>query len=254
MNEMYVFKAKSDWGHFRNPTMNVSKHTYYLPPKTTISGLLAGILGLERDSYYELFSSDSFSVSVQIQGELARFEMPKVIKKTSDTSMEWVNSRGGGPKIGLVTNDNVRRVFSYIKDPEYKFFVHHSDDSILEELRDRIATSRYQYTPTLGSSECIAKLDSLGFTSVEEITSGTHNVKGVIKNQSSICSDLENRNIASEKAVLNFKRKKTTSGRQHRIPNSYIQYFFPTDGEDIKIDANKEEDLFWTEHGCISTY
>ncbi len=56
------------WGsfaHFRVIYTNANSLSYSFPPRTTISGILAGILGRDRDSYYEDFSAESIRLSVR---------------------------------------------------------------------------------------------------------------------------------------------------------------------------------------------
>ncbi|MEO0207966.1 MAG: CRISPR-associated protein Cas5 [candidate division WOR-3 bacterium] len=56
------------WGsfaHFRVFYTNASSLSYSFPPRTTISGILAGILGRDRDSYYEDFSVENIRLSIK---------------------------------------------------------------------------------------------------------------------------------------------------------------------------------------------
>ncbi len=40
-----------------------------MPPRTTIEGMVAALLGLERDSYYELLSSEKLHIAVRKIGK-----------------------------------------------------------------------------------------------------------------------------------------------------------------------------------------
>ena len=50
--DLLVFDISGKFAHFRKYYTNSSSLTYLVPPRTSIYGLIAGILGLERDSYY----------------------------------------------------------------------------------------------------------------------------------------------------------------------------------------------------------
>ena len=50
------FDVTADFAHFRKVGNNSAKPSYRIPPRTTVAGLLAGILGMPRDSYYDLSS------------------------------------------------------------------------------------------------------------------------------------------------------------------------------------------------------
>ncbi|HBM79479.1 MAG TPA: CRISPR-associated protein Cas5, partial [Clostridiaceae bacterium] len=51
------FKGKM--AHFRKYYSNSSALSYFIPPRTTIIGIVAGFLGYERDTYYEDFSLEN---------------------------------------------------------------------------------------------------------------------------------------------------------------------------------------------------
>jgi len=59
-------------GHFRRYYSNSSSLTYSIPPRTTICGILAGILGMERDSYYEQFSVDNCDIAVALRSPIKK--------------------------------------------------------------------------------------------------------------------------------------------------------------------------------------
>ena len=48
--KIIVFDIKGKFAHFRKFYTNSSSLTYGIPPRTAICGILAAILGLERDS------------------------------------------------------------------------------------------------------------------------------------------------------------------------------------------------------------
>lgn len=58
--------------HFRRYYSNTSALSYTVPPRTTLIGLFAGLLGYERDSYYEIFSTSSCHVAVGIRRPLKK--------------------------------------------------------------------------------------------------------------------------------------------------------------------------------------
>jgi len=53
--KLLIFDWKGRMGHFRKLDTNSSSLTYSFPSRTTIAGMIAGVLGYEKDSYYELF-------------------------------------------------------------------------------------------------------------------------------------------------------------------------------------------------------
>ncbi|BBD73350.1 hypothetical protein HS1genome_1739 [Sulfodiicoccus acidiphilus] len=46
-------RIKGKMAHFRKVYSNSTSLSYYFPPRTTVLGIMAAALGMERDSYYE---------------------------------------------------------------------------------------------------------------------------------------------------------------------------------------------------------
>lgn len=51
-NRCLSFTVRGPWGHFRRVEGNIVKQTYRIIPRTTVAGLIAGMLGIERDGYW----------------------------------------------------------------------------------------------------------------------------------------------------------------------------------------------------------
>lgn len=69
--ELLVFDIWGDYGFFRIPYTTTSSMSYPFPPKTTISGAIAAILGLPKNSYNEtIFNKEDFKLSLRIMTPL----------------------------------------------------------------------------------------------------------------------------------------------------------------------------------------
>ena len=60
------FKLSGKFAHFSKFYTNSSSLSYLIPPRTAIAGLLASILKIPRDEYYDLMSEDNLKISVRI--------------------------------------------------------------------------------------------------------------------------------------------------------------------------------------------
>jgi CRISPR-associated protein Cas5h len=60
------FKLSGKFAHFSKFYTNSSSLSYLIPPRTAIAGLLASILKIPRDEYYELMSEENLKISVRI--------------------------------------------------------------------------------------------------------------------------------------------------------------------------------------------
>lgn len=67
--KMIIFDLYGRFAHFRKFYTNSSSLSYSVPPRTTIEGIIAALLGYERDSYYDLLDVDKLNVAVRKIGE-----------------------------------------------------------------------------------------------------------------------------------------------------------------------------------------
>lgn len=66
--KILIFDLVEKFAHFRKYYTNSSSLTYSIPPRTTISGIIAADMGYERDSYYEIFNSENAYIAVKKLG------------------------------------------------------------------------------------------------------------------------------------------------------------------------------------------
>ncbi|NLA44693.1 MAG: CRISPR-associated protein Cas5, partial [Candidatus Cloacimonetes bacterium] len=65
-DQVLELKLSGKFAHFRKFYTNASSLTYMLPPRTTVCGLLASMLQIPRDNYYDLMSSDKLGIAVSL--------------------------------------------------------------------------------------------------------------------------------------------------------------------------------------------
>lgn len=172
------FDVTADFAHFRKVGNNSAKPSYRVPPRTTVAGLLAGIMGIPRNSYYDLFSPSSSAVAV----------VPKELPHTYTMGITTVNTKADDaiqylPKErswhhgaemltpgSYVKYDRQRDTYEMLVDPMYRIYVSLADKNVHNELRERIEDSRYHYSPSLGLSECIADIRNVDIHTVKSAT------------------------------------------------------------------------------------
>lgn len=64
--EIISFDVCGKLAHFRKYYANNTAFTYAMPPRTTVMGMLAAVLGYERDQYYERLASAHLRVGVRV--------------------------------------------------------------------------------------------------------------------------------------------------------------------------------------------
>ncbi|RLM89027.1 type I-B CRISPR-associated protein Cas5b [Haloarcula sp. Atlit-7R] len=157
------FTVRGPWGHFRRIEGNIVKQTYRIIPRTTVAGLLAAVLGIERDSYYDLFAPDSSAVAIEPVREIRTVNMPMNTLSTADGNLQTLNSYG---KISVRLPDptTFRQQHNYevLVDPAYRIDVALADEQWYTELRETLAAGESHYVPSLGLSEHLADIEYHG--------------------------------------------------------------------------------------------
>ncbi|MEA4967835.1 MAG: CRISPR-associated protein Cas5 [Bacteroidaceae bacterium] len=64
--EVISFDISGKIAHFRKYYTNNTALSFSIPPRTSIMGILAAICGLQRDSYYDLFSSNNIDIGIAL--------------------------------------------------------------------------------------------------------------------------------------------------------------------------------------------
>lgn len=193
------FTITGDYAHFKKVGNNSTKPTYHIPPRTALAGLMAGILGYDRDTYYDLFQPENSAVSV----------VPLNNPHTISLSMTTVNTRADKaikyipqdvhytkgvealtPK-SYIELDRQRDPYEMLVNPEYRVYVSLDDKEVQTELFERLSESRYYYSPSLGLSECLAEVREVSRHQVHDVDSNTTDVDSVVyeRTESSVVPD-----------------------------------------------------------------
>ena len=162
-NRCLSLTVRGPWGHFRRVEGNIVKQTYRIIPRTTVAGLLAAVLGIERDGYYDLFAPESSAIAIEPTRELRTANMPMNTLSTAKSDLQSLNGRG---KISIRLPDptTLRQQHNYevLVDPSYRLDVALADEERYRELREQLAAGRSHYVPSLGLSEYLADIEYHG--------------------------------------------------------------------------------------------
>lgn len=162
-----VCTVSGDWGHFRRIDRTVTKQTYRLPPRTTVSGLLAAIVGVGRDEYYDTFAADRSAIGIEVCSDLQTTTQPTLGLGTNP-SETYARAGGTGQTTVQVefpdsTDNRQIHSYEYVVDPEYRLYIATEDAAFYRSLRERLERGTSHYTPTLGLSELLADVSVPGW-------------------------------------------------------------------------------------------
>ena len=86
MDRILELRLSGKFAHFRKFYTNASSLSYLIPPRTAICGLLASILKIPRDEYYDLFSSDNLAIAISIPEGSSFVKMFQTMNYAQDKS------------------------------------------------------------------------------------------------------------------------------------------------------------------------
>lgn len=172
-SSILICDLEGTFAHFRKYYTNSSSLSYAFPPPTAIAGLIAGILGLERDSYYDMFSSKNFYNAVEILTPVRKLiQTVNYIYIISPSDVNKVKGSTQVPFEIVVSKYSNKEKYSKLK---YRLYLTHKDKAKYKEIKNRLINEKFVYPPYLGVSECLGKLkfvDEVNGDDVEIIPCG----------------------------------------------------------------------------------
>lgn len=187
--EILSFTIKGKLAHFRKYYANNTALSFTIPPRTTIMGIVAGVIGWPKDSYYEKLSTEHFRFGVRVLTPLKKsFQRLNFlsIKKTGDIAKSFDSDfRGRGGRIqtpfeivsGLnLTKDEVAyQVFITIKEDE---------NPVFDEIKKFFQNKNPVFNLSLGPANFQASLQNVEL--ITDLNIESKNPNGFVKIHSAI--------------------------------------------------------------------
>ena len=143
-----VFDIWGSYGHFRKPYSTNSSLTYFFPTKPTVIGILAAIVGYQKNSYYDLIDKTKLSLIIRNKEKLRKDIFTINYENTKKPSFE-----NSPVNVELLLNPRYTILF-YIDENLLR------DNEKLKNFYDLLVNNlknhQSVYTLSLGSAFCIA--------------------------------------------------------------------------------------------------
>jgi CRISPR-associated protein Cas5h len=162
MNKILAFDVWGDYGHFRKIYTTTSPLTYSIPTRTSLTGLIGAIAGLDKESYLSYSSKKQEKIAVGLNAQVKKIRMAENLLKTA----------GGFNDMNNIKNRTQIR-FEFLKDPSFRIYFTHSDKELYDNVKNLISEHKCIYTPCLGLSELIASFRYIGEFDYEIVNSGS---------------------------------------------------------------------------------
>ncbi|MCT4507858.1 MAG: type I-B CRISPR-associated protein Cas5b [Tepidibacter sp.] len=148
-----IFTAKSSFARFRCPYSTTSALTFLTIHPVAVKGLIGAIAGIDYKDLYE-YTKD-IKVGIQV--------LNKVYKDTQVFNLI--------PQKNNNKSHNFQSRIQFLRDVKYRIFIS-ADEEKLDNLNNILKSKEFIFTPYLGCSEHIAKIEYEGIEDIKEVDSG----------------------------------------------------------------------------------
>ncbi len=228
--------------HFRKYYSNSTALSYHVPPVTTVKGILAGLLGYDRDSYYDIFSNAHCKVAIAIDEPIRKI--------TQTMNLLKVENKSQLAGIGVHTQNNTEWIVpENIREGciSYQIVFWHDDEAIMEQLEKCICTDMEVYCSqgiamALGSAQCLGWIQDGHMVTLEPkaLEAG-----GIVSKFAIPCSKIRkvlpwgnNFSLKKEETMTEFDRER------YLTENSKMDILVPFNGKPIWFEVT-DDTMCW---------
>ena len=152
IHDMVIFDLVGKLAHFRKFYTNSSSLSYPFPPRTTIEGIIAGILGIERDGYYDTLSPENCSIAVSPRTKVrSLFQTLNYLYVKSTGDLNGRAGRSQNPMeiiLPRVFHENLR----------YRVYLRHNAGT-LADIESKLRQNHAYYPTSLGPAQFLGKAE-----------------------------------------------------------------------------------------------
>lgn len=154
-----VFDIWGDYGHFKKFHTTASPLTFSFPPPTAVIGIIAAILGIDKEKYWDTFNMANTMVAVRIINPVKKIRI----------GMNVIETKSAGPMLNRIKQRSQLK-YEYLKDAHYRIYFNHSEQALMERLKNMLQAHKTVYTLSLGSAQMIADYSYIGEYVAEEMS------------------------------------------------------------------------------------
>lgn len=177
-----VFTAKGQYARFRCPYTTTSALTFLTIHPIAVRGIIGAIMGIDYSELYEYTKDMKIGIEV----------LNAVYKDTQSFNLIAQNNNNGAA--------NFQSRIQFLRDVKYRIYI---QDAKVDAIAEILQSREYGFTPYLGCSEYIAKLEFEGL--LEGTTNYSSTVNTVISKDLIKVEDCEDINIYTDRIPVKNK-------------------------------------------------
>ncbi|RLG41366.1 MAG: type I-B CRISPR-associated protein Cas5 [Thermoproteota archaeon] len=158
--KVLTFDVSGYMAHFRKHFSTTSSLSYMFPPRTTICGMIAGIMGYDRDAYYDDFASEKCGIALRLMKPVRRLLQTVNFLMTDEEAISFFKSRFRWKETpAQIRQELILSDEKNLSEIRYRVFLSHENEEIIEELEERLRERRFHYPPSLGTANNLATVN-----------------------------------------------------------------------------------------------
>lgn len=145
---------------FKKPWCNEQHQSYRIPPKTALTGMIAGILGISKKDYLSVLPPKSIKIGIEIlkesDRELVGFNFMHG-KKIGEKTKKFTNPYRSPTAKGALSPTRLE----YLKDVSYRIYVYIENEDLFKQFFKLINENKFYFPPFLGQANLFAKISDV---------------------------------------------------------------------------------------------
>lgn len=227
---VHSFELVGKQAHFRKYYANNTALSFTLPPRTTLMGIVAAILGRPRDSYYKELSPENVQFGVALLSPVKKsFHRLNLLKILGDSDFRGRRGRIQTP-FELVMPIDLRS-----GNLSYRIYLASSNDSLMDELEQLLKKRKSTFNLSLGVANFNAFLGKVRLNLVVDKVANSDEYV-----------DLESAILSDQVAALHLDQNKKLRIEEDLAPAAFIDDFdrelsamnriiYTTDGSPLRV-------------------
>lgn len=229
--EVLIFDIKGYAAHFRKFYTNSSSLSYSIPPRTTVSGIIAAVLGFKRDEYYEKFNAENADIAIRKNNKTRKIlQSLNYMKITTNKHFQSPKDHTQIPFEIVLAQDGLL---------SYRIYFSCEAKEIMNNLEKRLRDKKYYYTPSLGAMPFNCSIDYIGKVEGDIKKCGKVFISSVIPLSKMKDRGLEIKEIYEEQIIL-VKERMTRDFKNDREIKSVESYIYDENTNKLPVSLNSE--------------
>jgi CRISPR-associated protein Cas5h len=226
-----VFDIEGRFAHFRKIYTNSSSLSYLVPPRTTVQGILAAMLGYERDSYYTKLDKEVF---IAVKKNYPTYMMTHTLNYIRAVSTGELSKPKEHTQIPFEVMASRQKV-------SYRVYVGGDSFTDMEVLIKRLKSNQFVFPPTLGTAFFLADVEFVSELDFKEVRVDDFVPVSTVINSSFVYE------LKMDEMVL-LKEKMPRAFGNGRSIKPAESYFVEAEGKPVNIKISPEYSCWLAEY------